>query len=204
MYYYVYKTTNIVNGKYYIGKHQTNNLNDGYLGSGATFKIALKKYGKENFKKEILFIFDNEKDIKQKEKELVTEELVFNKNSYNAGIGGGGGKREWCCKPKTEEHRRSISKALIGIKRSEETRQKIRKARAKQIFTLETKKKMSLVQQEMYIITYSDGRIEEVFGLKEYSKIHDISYTYLGRAIRKNIGIKKLNIDQIKRKNVTI
>ena len=53
--YLVYKTTNLVNGKIYIGQHQTYDLNDGYLGSGILLRRAIEKYGEENFKREILF-----------------------------------------------------------------------------------------------------------------------------------------------------
>jgi hypothetical protein len=48
----IYKTTNLINGKSYIGKDKHNNPN--YLGSGKRLRSAIKKYGKENFKKEIL------------------------------------------------------------------------------------------------------------------------------------------------------
>lgn len=65
-YFTIYKTTNLCNGKYYIGQHRTNNVNDDYLGSGIILKDAIKKYGKNNFKKEILFIFDNEYDMNKK------------------------------------------------------------------------------------------------------------------------------------------
>ncbi len=41
MYYVIYKTTNLVNGKFYIGKHQTNDLNDGYIGSGKILRLAI-------------------------------------------------------------------------------------------------------------------------------------------------------------------
>ena len=50
---FIYKTTCLVNGKIYIGKHEGNE-NDNYLGSGEIFSLALRKYGKENFKREIL------------------------------------------------------------------------------------------------------------------------------------------------------
>ena len=53
-YNFVYKTTNLVNGKIYIGQHKTNNLEDGYIGSGVSFSRAVAKYGKENFKFEII------------------------------------------------------------------------------------------------------------------------------------------------------
>ena len=91
MYYTIYKTTSLINGKIYIGKHQTSKLNDNYLGSGKGIKNAVKKYGKQNFKKDILFVFASEEEMNAKEKELITEEFVARNDTYNAGIGGEGG-----------------------------------------------------------------------------------------------------------------
>ena len=54
MYYLVYRTTNLVNGKFYIGKHLTKRVDDGYIGSGTNILRAKRKYGEENFKREIL------------------------------------------------------------------------------------------------------------------------------------------------------
>ena len=87
MFYTIYKTTNKINNKYYIGKHQTKNLEDGYLGSGKLLKDPIKKYGKENFIKEILFVFFSEEEMNAKEKELV----VVSEETYNLCPGGHGG-----------------------------------------------------------------------------------------------------------------
>ena len=91
MFYTIYKTTNLINGKYYIGKHKTQNLDDMYLGSGKILTRAIKKYGIDNFTKEYLFIFDNEEDMNAKEKELVSEEFIKEDTNYNLKVGGEGG-----------------------------------------------------------------------------------------------------------------
>jgi hypothetical protein len=90
MYYTIYKTTNLINKKIYIGLHSTNDIDDSYLGSGVFLKKAIRKYGYKNFKKEILFVFDNKQDMIKKEKELVTEEFCLRKDNYNMVKGGYG------------------------------------------------------------------------------------------------------------------
>jgi hypothetical protein len=90
-YYTVYKTTNTVNGKYYIGVHQTDNLEDDYLGSGKLLKRALEKYGREAFRREYLAIFDSAEEMFSLEGELVTESLVVDAQCYNLKEGGHGG-----------------------------------------------------------------------------------------------------------------
>ncbi len=91
MLYTIYKITNNLNGKIYIGKHQTLNPNDSYFGSGKAIIAAIKKHGKENFTKEILFIFQTEEEMNNKEKELITGEFVLREDTYNLGVGGEGG-----------------------------------------------------------------------------------------------------------------
>ena len=91
IHYIIYKITNTINNKIYIGKHQTKDINDGYMGSGKYLNNAKAKYGIENFKKEILFIFETEVEMNNKEKELVTEEFCLREDTYNICIGGQGG-----------------------------------------------------------------------------------------------------------------
>lgn len=88
MYYLVYKTTNLVNGKYYIGAHQCNSLNDKYIGSGKLLKYAIAKYGINNFAREILFFASSKEEMFLKEKEFVVNCIS---ESYNLKEGGYGG-----------------------------------------------------------------------------------------------------------------
>lgn len=90
IYYTVYKTTNLINDKIYIGVHKTKNPNDDYLGSNEILKSDIQQYGKNNFKKEILFVFDNEEHMWNKERELVNEEFISRDDTYNIGLGGMG------------------------------------------------------------------------------------------------------------------
>lgn len=89
--YVVYKVTNTINQKIYIGFYGTKNPKDSYLGSGDKIKLAVSKYGKENFIKEILFTFNSEKEARAKEAELVDSDFIRRSDTYNLIIGGGGG-----------------------------------------------------------------------------------------------------------------
>ncbi len=88
MFYTVYKITNLINNKIYVGVHITKNLNDSYMGSGVNIKRAIKKYGIKNFKKEYLSIFDNENEMFQMESKIVNKEFITSLDSYNISIGG--------------------------------------------------------------------------------------------------------------------
>lgn len=93
IYYFLYKTTNLINNKYYYGVHSTDNLNDGYMGSGVVLRLAFKKYGKENFNREIIKFFDSAEQMFQAERETITEEMVNSYDCYNVKPGGLGNRK---------------------------------------------------------------------------------------------------------------
>jgi hypothetical protein len=89
--YLVYKTTNLINGKTYIGCHKTKDLNDGYMGSGKVLKRAIEKYRPENFKVEHICLFGSAKEMFDMESLLVDEDFIKDPNTYNLKRGGEGG-----------------------------------------------------------------------------------------------------------------
>ena len=148
--YYIYRITNLINGKTYIGQHKYKKLNDSYMGSGKHLRAAQAKYGIENFKKEILVFNVSKKehiDLLEKTFIAAEREKVGVENCYNLADGGGGNtgphSEEWKRKiseskkgkSKSEEHKRKISEtckgrpsSMKGKHRSEETKRKLSEA----------------------------------------------------------------------------
>lgn len=154
----------------YIGRHVTTKLEDGYLGSGKRLKRAIAEFGKENFKRDVLFIYDNPEEMFAKEIELVNDEFRNREDTYNWAIGSNSwgmlgikleprspeyiekqriahkGKKR---KPLSAEHKAKISEKLkgrpspnIGKTASDETKQKMSESQTGRTHSPDTIKKL--------------------------------------------------------------
>lgn len=118
-YYFLYRTTNLVNGKYYKGQHSTNDLFDGYLGSGLAFLKAVAKYGKNNFKRQIVLFLPDFETLQMAEKLYITKEDIASDMCYNLTAGGASTNTETRA-PITEATRekQSIARSRIANKKA--------------------------------------------------------------------------------------
>jgi len=90
-FHFIYKTTNLLSGKYYIGMHSTDNLEDGYLGSGTRLRYSINKHGAKNHVREILEFTDSREELKKREKEIVNLNEIAKEECMNLTVGGEGG-----------------------------------------------------------------------------------------------------------------
>lgn len=127
----IYITTNLITGHKYIGKTSRNS--DSYLGSGTILKHAIKKYGEENFKKEIIEECDTLEELNEREYYWIKKyNAVESDDFYNLVDGGHGGGDNLSNHPHLDEIRKKISigtsKGQMGRKHSKETIEKIRES----------------------------------------------------------------------------
>lgn len=143
MKFFIYEVTNLINNKKYRGFHKTNNIEDSYLGSGPAIKNAIKKYGKENFKREILEYCNSFEELLVREEFFVNEEWVKRNDTYNMRIGGK--QSIGRLTGLTEESKKKISETLKSKYASGEVKGTKGSKR-----TNEQKQKMSKIQKEIY------------------------------------------------------
>ena len=118
----IYKTVNVLNGKFYIGQDSKNNPE--YLGSGTLLKRAIEKYGKENFIKEIVEVCSTKTELNKREKYWI-KETKAQEIGYNIAEGGNGGNTY------DEETRQRISQEFRGREVDPKTIEKAKKTREK-------------------------------------------------------------------------
>ena len=168
MYYLLYEITNLVNSKTYIGQHITKNIEDGYMGSGKLIVAAVKKYGKENFKKEILLYAKNEVALNFFERSLVTPEFCELNTNYNLKEGGVHGRH-------SKETIAKLSAAHKGKKLSAEhiaKREETKRKNGTNKPSLETKTKMSIARKGRKTTAETIARISAAHKGKKLSVEH--------------------------------
>ena len=161
---FIYITTCLINGKRYLGQRKFNKGRQTYLGSGTAFSRAVKKYGKDNFVKEIIEVCFSSEELNEAERKYsVFFDVVGNKDFYNLVLGGGtsegwhpseetrekiskankGIKSAWYGRKHTEEEKRKIGEARRGLKFSEEWRKNISEGRSGITLSAEVREQMS-------------------------------------------------------------
>lgn len=141
-FHYIYKTTCLITGRYYIGMHSTDDMDDGYMGSGKRLGYSLRKYGVEHHVKEILEHLLTRDALILREEQIVTPELIADPMCMNLVRGG---KGDWGWRKTLSDddlyqlrirklseawskpgYKESFSAKTTGRKRSEEVKEKMR------------------------------------------------------------------------------
>lgn len=140
---FIYITTNLINGKRYLGLKCFNEKWKDYLGSGIILKQAVDKYGPENFHRSIIDIAYSMDELRQKEYEYsVFFNVVESDDWYNIVYGGGATLGYHF----TDEQKQKISESLQGRKMSEESKRKMSESKKGVSFTEEHKRNLSKSQ----------------------------------------------------------
>ena len=185
----VYEVTNLINGMIYIGKRSTNKLDDGYLGSGFGIKAAIKKYGRENFTRKILYICETEDEAYLIEKNIVTLEFIKRRDTYNQIPGGRGGFSNFG-KRQSESHRNKI--AIARKLAWEKIPKKDRRHEHHNSWVEGYKiwcKNNTPYPSKMYKIVDPVGREYVVKGYIKFCREHDLDRDVFKRRINKGIII---------------
>lgn len=158
-YHFIYKTIDTRNNNFYIGMHSTDNLNDGYLGSGKRIRNLKYLYGKNILKLEILEYLPNKNELRKREAEIVNYELINNKKCMNLREGGEGGfnkkisikgnkKKNWLLENDLEWSKNYKKRVSDGLKKAYKNgNKKVCKSFKDKKHTEDAKNKISLANK---------------------------------------------------------
>jgi group I intron endonuclease len=121
----IYKTTCTITGKFYVGMHSTDVLEDGYLGSGQRLRRSIAKYGEDAHVREILEYAADRASLALRESQIVTPEFRANPLCMNLMDGGFG---NYPGRPTSEETRKKLSEHFKTVERTTEWKANISKA----------------------------------------------------------------------------
>lgn len=170
---YVYKTTNNVNGKIYVGQHKCSYFDASYLGSGININRAITKYGINSFSVELLEWCSNKNELDEKETKYITLFKSTDPNiGYNIACGGQGGDLGDVVRKKISgaltgrvldnSTKQKISNSLKGNTLSDETKTKISNSNKGKTVSSETRKKMCIAQQSRDKNSFRSGTTGKV------------------------------------------
>lgn len=200
MYGYIYKTTNLINGKFYIGQKKSSFfLGESYLGSGVRLKSAIKHYGKENFVVEVIDFADSRDELNEKEIFWISKLDATNLDiAYNVSQGGDGGNTGSMYKGMLPTHQQTAEERQ---KRSESLKRAYKEGRHMVHLSDEARKKMSDKAKQRHPKPTTSGRKWVTDGVKNvFAKQEDIQsllekgFTF-GRVIQNEVWNKGLTKD---------
>ena len=198
MFGYIYLTTNLINGKVYVGKHKSSHYDKNYIGSGTILNKAIKKYGKNNFSCEILYKANSLEELNLKEIEFISLYKQLYKNScYNVATGGDGGDT---ISNKTFEEKEKFIEKMTIINRercsSEEFKNKISVSNKARYSNISEREKQSKRIKEAW--TDTELRKKQSEKIKEYYSAHKKDNSYLNKKCVFMLDGKILTFNSIK------
>jgi group I intron endonuclease len=190
---YIYKTTNNINGKIYIGQHQREEFDKKYYGSGVILYNVMKKYGKENFKVEILYWSKSLKRLNDAEILFIIQafDSANREVGYNLSFGG---KASMKGRKHTEESKKKMSKFQKGKLVSDETKKKQSDSRKGKKHTPEWCKKIGLSNLGKHNKTLSEEtkrKISESQKGKIVSEETKRKHSIISMGNKSNLGRKR-------------
>lgn len=206
----IYKTINIINGRFYVGQDSKNNPN--YLGSGLVLNKAIKKYGIENFKKEIIEYCSSKEELNNREKFWIFE-LSATTLGYNIANGGTGGDI-FNCLSEEQKIKNILLKKVIAKNKNIMNEKNVFDCWVDKYGVFEANKKLkelkdkhALIQKQKYI--NKKQKIKEdygqtIFNLYKTKTIDEIHKEFKGLISKKIIRelLKDMGVNTLCRKGV--
>jgi hypothetical protein len=169
MKHYVYLTTNLINGKQYVGDH-FGKIYDNYLGSGKIIIQSIKKYGKKNFKKEVLEFYNTKQEAFNGQTKWINEYDTLSPKGYNISPSGGVGVPNSFHSNVTKN---KISKSKKGVLLSEEHKLNLSKAKKGNLYPNIGKAKKGKVLSEEHKLKIGKGNKGRIKTIEEKEKIRN-------------------------------
>ena len=161
MFGYIYKTTNLITNKIYIGQKKATRFIEHYKGSGKRLWVSIKKYGFDNFKVELIEECESQEELDEREKYWIAACDARNPDvGYNLAKGGltsygrSGSQAYWYGKHLPLDVRQKISLKQTNSKRkpcSEETKQKLRLANIGKKHNISEEKRKNIGRHPSYL-----------------------------------------------------